>query len=41
MPRLFLRCRMRERMLDLAEFALWLVLAAVACWVYRLLEGME
>ena len=29
---------MVKRMLDLAEFALLLVIAAVACWAYRLLE---
>jgi hypothetical protein len=38
MPCFSVRCSMVKRMLDLAEFALWLVLAAVACWAYRLLE---
>jgi hypothetical protein len=32
---------MRERMLDLAEFALWLTLAAVVLWMFRTMEGWE
>lgn len=30
---------MLKRALDFAEFAFWLVVAAVACWAYRLLES--
>jgi hypothetical protein len=29
---------MLKRALDFAEFAIWLAVAAVACWVYRLWE---
>lgn len=32
---------MRERMLDLAEFALWLTFAAVVLWMFRTMEGWE
>lgn len=29
---------MLKRALDFAEFAFWLVVAAVVCWAYRLVE---